>query len=127
MAARTWYTRRQSHDLTGCTFREAELIEYFTRTHLLHSTLDWLPPEQFISVVREAINILREFYEAGDLPTPVRQFPSREDCVLSRLFKRIIRSLDGRFWHRHNGCKFSYTPKNAKRILASEIPEECCA
>jgi hypothetical protein len=81
MAGRTWYTQ-QIHDLVGCTFRGAELIEHIMRTHLLHSTLDWLLPEQFVATAREAAAILREFYEVGDLPESWRQFLMGEDCVL---------------------------------------------
>ena len=81
MAARTWYTQ-QIQLLAGCTFREAELIEHIMRTHILHSTLDWLPPDHFVAGVRQAAGILREFYDAGDLPEVWRQFLSGEDCVL---------------------------------------------
>ena len=81
MAERTWYAK-EIESLTGCTPREAELIQHIMRVHLLHSTLDWLPPDQFVSVAREAAGILREFYEAGDLPELWRQFLSGEDCIL---------------------------------------------
>jgi hypothetical protein len=81
MAARTWYTK-EIQQVARYTFREAELIEHIMRTHLLHSTLDWLSPEQFVANAREAAAILREFYEAGDLPEPWRQFLAGEDCIL---------------------------------------------
>lgn len=81
MAERTWYAA-EIQRLLGCTFREAELIEHIMRTHLLHSTLDWLRPEQFITFVRQAAQMLREFREAGDLPESWKQFLSGEDCVL---------------------------------------------
>ena len=81
MAQGTWYTK-EIQQLARCTFREAELVEHIMRAHLLHSTLDWLRPVQFVAVAREAAGILREFYAAGDLPEPWRQFLSGEDCVL---------------------------------------------
>lgn len=81
MAERTWYAA-EIQRLAGCTSREAQLIEHIMRTHLLHSTLDWLRPEQFVAVVRDASETLRDFRETGDLPDAWRQFLSGENCVL---------------------------------------------
>jgi hypothetical protein len=81
MAARTWYAE-QIQSLAGCTLREAELIEHIMRTHILHSTLDWLTPQQFAAVVAEAAKTLRELRELGEVPDAWRQFLVGEDCVL---------------------------------------------
>jgi hypothetical protein len=81
MAEGTWYTK-QIQRVGGCTFREAELIEHIMRTHLLHSTLDWLSPKQFVAVVDEAAKLLREFHELGEMPEAWQQFLAGEDCVL---------------------------------------------
>ena len=40
----------------------------------------------------------------------VRDLPGRPDIVLPR--HRTVVFVHGCFWHRHNGCRFAYTPKS---------------
>lgn len=40
----------------------------------------------------------------------VKNLPGKPDIVLSK-FKTIV-FVHGCFWHRHQGCKFAYTPKS---------------
>ncbi len=39
-----------------------------------------------------------------------KDLPGRPDIVLSRLKKIIF--VHGCFWHRHDGCRYAYTPKS---------------
>ena len=41
-----------------------------------------------------------------------RTLPGRPDIVLPK-WKTVIQ-VHGCFWHRHNGCKFAYTPKSRR-------------
>jgi DNA mismatch endonuclease (patch repair protein) len=47
--------------------------------------------------------------------------PGRPDIVLPR-YKTVI-FVHGCFWHRHEGCKFSYTPKTNKQFWQSKFNE----
>jgi len=42
----------------------------------------------------------------------VKSLPGRPDIVLKK-YNAII-FVDGCFWHRHKGCKYSYIPKSRK-------------
>lgn len=43
-----------------------------------------------------------------------KDLPGRPDIVLPRHGTVIF--VNGCFWHRHKGCRFSYGPKNRKRF-----------
>lgn len=43
-----------------------------------------------------------------------RHLPGKPDMVLTRLASVIF--VHGCFWHRHPGCKFSYSPKTRRRF-----------
>ncbi len=55
----------------------------------------------------------------------------KRNCSASQtssfLSQRVALFVDGCFWHRHPGCKFSYTPKIANRLLAAEVRTKCRA
>lgn len=42
----------------------------------------------------------------------VRKLPGRPDIVLSKY--RTVVFVHGCFWHRHEGCKYAYTPKTRR-------------
>jgi len=45
---------------TGCTKSEVFLVEELMRRDVLHSTLDWLTPEQFRDAAIEAYSVFKE-------------------------------------------------------------------
>lgn len=44
---------------TGCTFNEVAQVEDIMRNDILHSTLDWLSPEQFKQAAIEAYELYK--------------------------------------------------------------------
>ena len=45
--------------------------------------------------------------------------PGKPDIVLTRY--RVVIFVHGCFWHRHKGCRYSYTPKTRKRFWANKF------
>ena len=43
-----------------------------------------------------------------------KNLPGRPDIILKKYNTVIF--VDGCFWHRHKGCKYSYTPKSRKKF-----------
>jgi DNA mismatch endonuclease, patch repair protein len=48
-----------------------------------------------------------------------RDLPGSPDLVLPRLRKIIF--VHGCFWHRHQGCKFAYTPKSNTEFWLAKL------
>jgi DNA mismatch endonuclease (patch repair protein) len=49
----------------------------------------------------------------------VKNLPGKPDIVLPKL-KQVI-FVHGCFWHRHNGCKWAYTPKTRIEFWAEKF------
>jgi DNA mismatch endonuclease (patch repair protein) len=49
----------------------------------------------------------------------VSNLPGKPDIVLSK-YKTVI-FLHGCFWHRHEGCKYAYTPKTNTKFWVDKI------
>lgn len=47
------------------------------------------------------------------------RLPGKPDIVLPR-YKTVI-LVHGCFWHRHNGCRFAYTPKSRKQFWLKKL------
>ena len=50
-----------------------------------------------------------------------KHLPGRPDIVLPRL--RVVIFVHGCFWHRHEGCRFAYTPKSRVGFWTSKFEE----
>lgn len=50
-----------------------------------------------------------------------KDLPGKPDIVLSK-FQAVI-FVHGCFWHRHNGCKFAYTPKSRMGFWEKKFDE----
>ena len=50
-----------------------------------------------------------------------RDLPGKPDIVLPRL--GVVVFVHGCFWHRHQGCKFSYTPKSRREFWSKKFAE----
>jgi DNA mismatch endonuclease (patch repair protein) len=55
---------------------------------------------------------VRKYFHAAGLRFRLhcRSLPGRPDIVLSR-YKTVV-FVHGCFWHRHEGCRYAYTPKS---------------
>lgn len=82
MADRLGWYAEEIQRLTGCTGREAELLEHIMREHTYHSTLDWLRPDQFEAGANEALVILQNFRQGGTLPESWKAFLSGTRQIL---------------------------------------------
>jgi DNA mismatch endonuclease (patch repair protein) len=51
----------------------------------------------------------------------VRDLPGRPDIVLPR--HRTVVFVHGCFWHRHEGCRFAYTPKSRQAFWLPKLLE----
>ncbi len=49
----------------------------------------------------------------------VKNLPGKPDIVLKKYNTLIF--VDGCFWHRHNGCKYAYTPKSRKEFWRTKF------
>ena len=49
----------------------------------------------------------------------VRELPGRPDIVLTR--RRVVVFVHGCFWHRHEGCRFAYTPKSREQFWLNKL------
>ena len=49
----------------------------------------------------------------------VNKLPGRPDIVLAK-YKTVI-FVHGCFWHRHQGCKYAYTPKTRKKFWEKKL------
>lgn len=49
----------------------------------------------------------------------VRELPGRPDIVLPR--HRTAVFVHGCFWHRHEGCRFAYTPKSRQEFWLPKL------
>lgn len=49
----------------------------------------------------------------------VRELPGRPDIVLPR--HRTVVFVHGCFWHRHEGCRFAYTPKSRQEFWLPKL------
>jgi DNA mismatch endonuclease (patch repair protein) len=49
----------------------------------------------------------------------VRDLPGRPDIVLPR--HRTAVFVHGCFWHRHEGCRFAYTPKSRREFWLTKL------
>ena len=76
-----WYAA-EIQRITNCSAREAQLLEEIIRLHIFHSTLDGVRSEQFRAGALEALAILDEFREAGDMPNSWRRFLAGERVIL---------------------------------------------
>ena len=78
----SWYAAEIKR-ITGCPNREAELIEEIMRRYVLRArTLDGVRPGEFRDGALEALAILNDFRNAGDMPEPWRRFRAGEQVVL---------------------------------------------
>lgn len=48
-----------------------------------------------------------------------RELPGRPDIVLPR--HRTVVFVHGCFWHRHEGCRFAYTPKSREEFWKAKL------
>jgi DNA mismatch endonuclease (patch repair protein) len=48
-----------------------------------------------------------------------RELPGRPDIVLPR--HRTVVFVHGCFWHRHEGCRFAYTPKSRQEFWLPKL------
>lgn len=76
-----WYAA-EIQRITNCSAREAELLEEIMRLHIFHSTLDWVRTEQFCTGALEALAILNEFRDAGDMPDSWQRFLAGERVAI---------------------------------------------
>jgi hypothetical protein len=82
MAGRLGGYAEEIQRLTGCADREADLLEHIMRTHIYHSTLDWLRPDQFEAGANEALAILQDFRQRGTMPESWEGFLSGTGQIL---------------------------------------------
>ena len=52
-----------------------------------------------------------------------KHLPGKPDIVLPK-YKTVI-FLHGCFWHRHEGCKYAYTPKTNTEFWVNKITSNC--
>jgi len=50
-----------------------------------------------------------------------RRLPGKPDIVLSRYRTAIF--VNGCFWHRHENCKYAYTPKSRRKFWLKKFDE----
>ena len=50
-----------------------------------------------------------------------KDLPGRPDLVFPRY--RAVIFVHGCFWHRHNGCRYAYTPKSRVRFWTAKFSE----
>ena len=82
MADRLGWYAKEIQRLTGCAGREAELLEHIMGTHIYHSTLDWLRPDEFEAGANEALAILQEFRQQETMPESWEAFLSGTRQIL---------------------------------------------
>lgn len=49
----------------------------------------------------------------------VRELPGKPDIVLPRYRTAVF--VHGCFWHRHEGCRFAYTPKSRQQFWLAKL------
>jgi DNA mismatch endonuclease (patch repair protein) len=69
-------------------------------------------------VLRKALFARGFRYRVND-----KHLPGKPDIVLPK-YKTVI-FLHGCFWHRHEGCKYAYTPKTNTEFWVNKITSNC--
>ncbi|HJP89175.1 MAG TPA: very short patch repair endonuclease [Candidatus Limnocylindrales bacterium] len=64
--------------------------------------------------------VRRELHRSGlRYRLHVRDLPGRPDIVLPR--HRTVVFVHGCFWHRHEGCRYAYTPKSRQEFWSAKL------
>jgi hypothetical protein len=53
-------------EVTGCSRREAQFVEEVMRSHISHSTLDWLTAAHFAATARDAYALYLELFQGNE-------------------------------------------------------------
>jgi DNA mismatch endonuclease (patch repair protein) len=53
-----------------------------------------------------------------------KSLPGKPDIILRKY--KIVVFIDGCFWHRHKGCKFSYNPKSREEFWQIKFDNNVC-